>query len=90
MRLLEPVGAVAEPPLRFAWTRDAGAASYRFELSDAEGRVLVTRLVRDTALAVADLGAPPPDAGNWSVVPVAADGSERVAPPLARFETARR
>lgn len=90
VRLLEPLGAIAGPPARFAWTSDPGAAGYRFELSDAEGRVVATRLVPDTALAAASLGAPLPAAGTWGVVPIAPDGAERPAPPLARFTVAPR
>jgi len=90
VRLLEPAGEVASPPACFTWTRDALAASYRFELGDEQGRVVATRVVRDTSLAVADLGIEPPAAGYWSVVPLAADGAERPAAAAMRFTVTTR
>lgn len=85
VRLLAPAGDVATSPERFTWTPDAFAASYRFELGDELGRVVATRIVRDTSLAAEDLGVALPAAGHWGVVPLAADGSERPAPAVMRF-----
>jgi len=90
VRLLAPVGALAAPPERFAWTRDPSATGYRFELRDAAGRLVATRVTSDTVITAAEIGAEPPAAGDWSVVPLAADGSERPAPPAARFAAAPR
>lgn len=90
VRPLAPVGALAAPPERFAWTRDPAAAGYRFELRDAGGRPVATRVTSDTVITAADLGAALPAAGDWSVVPLAADGSERPAPPAVRFSVAAR
>lgn len=90
VRTLAPVGALAATPERFAWTRDPSAAGYRFELRDAGGRLVATRVTADTAIAAADLGAPVPPAGDWSVVPIASDGAERPAPPAVRFSVAPR
>ncbi len=85
VRLLEPAAGGAAAPVRFVWTRDPLAASYRFELSDAGGHLVATRMLPDTVLDAADLDAPAPASGSWTVVPIAADGHERPAPPASHF-----
>lgn len=89
-RPLAPAGALAAPPESFAWTRDPSATGYRFELRDADGRLVATRVTADTVIAAADLGGALPARGDWSVVPLAADGSERPAAPAVRFSVAPR
>ncbi len=76
--LLAPVGSSDAAPARFVWTRDAGATNYRIEVFGPDGARVATGVTSDTTLDVGALDAPMPASGEWRVVPVAADGSERV------------
>jgi hypothetical protein len=86
---LEPVGSVSRPPQRFRWTRDSGAARYRVELYDRDARRIGVAVTGDTTLAIAALTREPISAGQWRVVPLAADGSDLPRHVRAVFEVAR-
>jgi hypothetical protein len=86
---LEPVGPISHPPRRFRWTRDSGASSYRVELFDRDARRIGVAVTADTTLAVEALTRAPITAGQWRVVPLAADGLELPRHVRAVFEVAR-
>jgi hypothetical protein len=86
---LEPVGSLSRPPRRFRWTRDSGAASYRVELFDRDARRLGVAVTGDTTLAIEALTREPITAGQWRVVPLAADGRELPRHVRAVFEVER-
>lgn len=67
---VSPRGDVTEPSIRFEWTADERAVSYRLEVMDETGRLVFEAESADTQLTVpvASLG----DAfrrGSWRVVP---------------------
>jgi hypothetical protein len=73
---LSPSGEIAGPPETFIWTRDPRARSYRFELRDAEGNVLCSRVTSDTMLVVsgADVRWGSSAGGSWTVAPTTEAG----------------
>jgi hypothetical protein len=89
LALLEPVGSLSHPPRRFRWTRDSGAASYRIELFDRDARRIGVAVTGDTTLAIEALTREPITAGQWLVVPLAADGLELPRHVRAVFEVER-
>jgi hypothetical protein len=93
-RLISPVGTYLSEnlPRRFEWSKDRGAARYRFELYDAESRRLYETVTGDTSLVVPDslwpsimMGLPDSsrvgfsrgDSFSWRVVPIDGSGFER-------------
>ncbi len=90
-RLLEPLGEVERVPGRFAWTPAAGAASYRLEVLDAEGRVRYETVTPRTSHPL-PAGALPDTLAllRWRVVPVDAASRELPASEFATLRIPRR
>jgi hypothetical protein len=80
--LLEPTGAVSEPPQWLRWNSVPGAAQYRVELFDESGHGLAAMVTADTMLGMDALAHRTLIAGEWRVVPIGADGREGA--PLGR------
>ncbi len=80
---------LAAEPARFSWKPVDGAASYRFALASAEGRILFEEQAPATSVAVPAAKIPSGDA-TWSVAARSADGRVGTASRRAiAFERAR-
>lgn len=60
-------GSVARPPVVLAWAPVEGASSYRVELVNADGVVVLTRQTPDTAIALLPEHGLAPGAYHWWV-----------------------
>jgi hypothetical protein len=69
LRALEPVGEQSGPLQRFVWSREPASLRYRFELFDADSRMVLSRIVADTFITTADLGNVP-TYGFWQITPL--------------------
>jgi hypothetical protein len=90
-RGLMPAGPVSSYPRRFVWTRDPGAARYRFELYDKDWRPLYEAVTTDTVMLLpAEWQNVSPEGGQWKVVPVDSSGFERGPSLPTRFSVESR
>ena len=65
-----PVGDQQSAPVQFVWHRVTGASAYRFELFDAEARVVHRVVLTDTLLAASSLSVDLPVRGSWRLTPL--------------------
>ena len=65
-----PIGAVANTPTDFVWTRLASAASYRFMLFGAESIPVFSIVTADTSLSLDNNSVDVPRSGYWVVAPL--------------------
>jgi hypothetical protein len=66
---IEPMGALAEAPTRFAWEPVEGASSYRLEIFNADGERVRVETMLGTSFEI-EPGDPLPSSGYWQLTPI--------------------
>jgi hypothetical protein len=90
-KLLAPVGALEQMPVRFTWTAAAGASTYRLVITDLAAKPLYEASTGDTSLEIAAGVLPATlSAARWRVVAYDEAGLELPIPAFVEFRVAPR